>query len=146
MRFFVLGPTGSGKSHLAKLIGDHYKIPIIEGSSWIRKLTDCWEHTPEATRYLTEQSLIHLAFDPQISARILKEQDTGNCVFVGLRNPTDFNALYQPGDYIIWMAGEPVNEFEEYGLGVISGLVPINLFLTAHQYEFEKVVKEIPCT
>lgn len=137
MRIFVLGPTGSGKSYLAKLIGDRFKLPVIEGSTWIRELTNCWDHTPEATAFLTKESIAQLAADPDISARALKEKDTGNCVFVGLRNPRDFAALYQEGDFMIWMAGEPVTEFEEHGLGIIAGLVPIDLFLTAHEYDPE---------
>ena len=148
MRIFVLGPTGSGKSHLAKLLSQHLSLPVIEGSSWIRSITGRWDHGPEASQFLARESMKLLGQDPAISLRTLREKDPGNCIFVGLRNPVDFFGLWgYPDEVVIKMIGEPTTDFERTGLAKIWGLVSPNLTLEAYNYDIEDVVGEITkCT
>ncbi len=144
MRIFILGPTGSGKSFLANLLGQELQLPILEGSSWIRTLTGRWDHGPEAASFLAEASQALLRDDPTISLRTLRDKDPGDCIFVGLRNPVDFFGLYgYPDEVVIKMVGEPASAFEREGLGKIWKCLIPNITLEARKYVLQDVLREI---
>lgn len=147
---YVLGPTGSGKSYLARLLAEHLGGRIVEGSSWIRSLTGCWEHGPEAAALLSRASQEHLGRDPEISLRTLLQlvQDPPHpIIVVGLRNPVDFVGLqtaHGPG-FVIRLTGDPVTEFERTGMAAIWAVRAPDLTLARGQYSIEAVVRRILC-
>jgi hypothetical protein len=144
---YVVGPTGSGKSFLANLLATSFNGTVVEGSSWIRKLTGCYEHGPEAAQRLAEATRKELSRDPEIALRTLREmtKDTSQfCVISGLRNPTDFSGLWQrrPGLLIV-MQGEACNTFEREGIATILTLKTPDMTLTRGRYELPDVLKTI---
>jgi len=146
----LCGPTGSGKSYLARLLAEHTGGRVVEGSAWIRSLTGCWEHGAEAAAMLSRASQEHLARDPEISLRTLLRivQDPPHPVIVvGLRNPVDFfglQAAHGPG-FVIRLTGDPVTEFERAGMAAIWAARAPDLILTLGQYSIEAVVRKIQC-
>lgn len=144
---YLVGPTGSGKSFLANLLATSFNCDVVEGSAWIRKLTNCYEHGPEAAQRLAEATRKELAKDPEIALRTLRKMtaDT-NKLFVisGLRNPTDFSGLWEhrPG-LLIQMRGEACNTFEREGIATILTLRKPDLTLTRGRYELPDVLRTI---
>lgn len=145
---YVIGPTGSGKSYLARLLADPLKGRIVEGSAWIRTLTGCWEHGPEAAEMLSRVSREYLQRDPEVSLRTLLEltrDQTQPVIVVGLRNPVDFFGLRAAygGGFVIRLTGDPVTEFERDGLATIwSGCSP-DITLTRGQYDIQEVLSYV---
>ena len=140
MRLFILGTTGSGKSYLADQLARALQLPVLEGSSWIRRLTGVWEHGPVYSQALAEASQALLAMDPERSLKELRRHDPGQCIFVGLRNPVDYFGLVTPLSITIRMVGEPTTDFEREGLAKIFKDREPDLTLTAYQYQLDEVL------
>lgn len=121
---FIVGPSGAGKSYLAKSLAEYGRsigrdLTVLESSSWIRSRTGCWENSPEATKFLTQETLKALAEDPEVITKELKRRmvDSRTDILVGLRTVKEFCSLYNPSkDKVVAMLGKPVTEFEERGV------------------------------
>lgn len=98
MQVFVIGPTKSGKSTLAKIV-QHHGYTIYEAGAWARNEfaqintgpTD--EFSPIFKDNLTAYALTTLSHNPYYSVEQYEQflaTHTGNTVVVGVRNPDDF--------------------------------------------------------
>lgn len=98
MQVFVIGPTKSGKSTLAKIV-QHHGYTIYEAGSWARNEfaqintgpTD--EFSSVFKDNLTAYALNVLQRNPYYSVQQYEQflqTHTGNTVVVGVRNPDDF--------------------------------------------------------
>ena len=142
---YIVGPTGSGKSYLATHLAAALGGEVVEGSSWIRKLTGCHQHGPEAAQMLSRASARELAKDPEVALRTLLSltQDPSVRYFIaGLRNPVDFNGLWRhrPG-VLIEMQGEAQSAFERDGVQAIVSIRTPDLRLTRGAYTVPSVAE-----
>lgn len=128
MKIFICGWTGSGKTHLAKLLSQALGLKNISASGWLREWDEVQaqqakdESKGEYTQRLTEMSLDVLSHNPDICIDWLKKQNSD--IIDGLRNPRDFTYLYNPEtDIVIWCVKndvtEPATPFEDKGLVAI---------------------------
>jgi len=131
LKYFILGPTGSGKTTLAGLLGEKLKLPVITASGWTADFSkDLVKPTNPRLRLnyareMTKRSIEALKADRQRCLNWLKAQieaASNNCIIEGIRNPLDFVSLFEWGDKVIDFAVEEVEittPFEEVGLETI---------------------------
>jgi hypothetical protein len=134
-KVFIIGPTGSGKSYLAQRLSEKTGVQIVEGGHWIRSLTNRWDHGPEAAEFLARESKQALAKDPEAALKAMRAAIDGKpAIVVGLRNVLDFKGLFEPGDILVRMTGNPATEFESTGIAQIAALAPVKHTLTLGEY------------
>lgn len=121
MLTFIIGATQSGKTTLAKSLGERDNVRVFSAGNLFRELSGIKEHTPEATKELTEYALGRLRKDPLISAKHLDIciGSLRNAIIEGCRNPTDILYLAKSGDHIIDLGGVGITDWEKNGLAAI---------------------------
>lgn len=122
---FIIGPTGIGKTTLARNLASEYQYKLIGASEWVR--TKFIGNTEEITKSAIEE----LVKNPDVCVDFIKKNypiHLGGFIIEGIRNPRDFAHLFQPNDIIISLSnfGIPIDgetEFEKIGLCSINQML-----------------------
>lgn len=124
-RVFIIGPTGAGKSTLARALGEKLGARVVSAGGWARAAFPSKQREELAT-----SAVAKLREDPDVAIRWIEERgglEDGYQVVEGVRNPRDFALLCSPRrDALIFLdaplAG-PASSWEADSLGALIGLV-----------------------
>ncbi|HSD87012.1 MAG TPA: hypothetical protein VLB44_05835 [Kofleriaceae bacterium] len=92
MKIFVIGPSHSGKSPLARRAAEALGVPCHGASAWVREKWPPGSPVEEMTSWAADQ----LRRDPGVSVKALRARADldGPCVIEGMRNPYDFVSCF----------------------------------------------------
>jgi len=129
MKIFVIGYSRTGKTSFAKKLAKDIGFEHLTASSWLREIYDgpAQSHLSEKEliRKMTDFSIEQLKANPFVAAKFLSEKikDVENIVIDGIRNPIDFQALFDPKvDHVILINRKgylPQTRFEMAGIDAI---------------------------
>lgn len=137
LKIFIIGYTKVGKSTLSnilqKKLENDFKCKYISASEYFKQYfpnppSDPKEHKKYVNE-ITEFSLKKLQKDPFCNAKYLKKKikkikDTDIIILDGIRNPNDFNKLFNiKRDIVIFLKHKDISAstyFEEFGVKAIK--------------------------
>jgi hypothetical protein len=133
---FIVGPSQSGKTTIAKQVGNALSMPVISASDWARNtfVPDFSVITAEDKQKfiiaITEYSTNQLRKDPDMCLKYIRQHNPKveterGYVLEGFRSPRDFLSLFNPAtDLVVYLDyyNNPVwgMPFEYDGLKAIS--------------------------
>jgi len=100
MKLFILGPSQSGKTTLAKQLAEIYGFEHLSASRWVKQ---SWQKSPEDfpdraayIQAITAYSLASLHQSPYACIDYIRERlpCSGGIIVDGIRNPHDFIHLF----------------------------------------------------
>lgn len=122
---WVIGPTSSGKSTLAKEWGSVLEIELLECGKWAREMAG----PTASTEYITNASVTGLRKNNRLFSEKIKRElaSRTQSIVVGCRNPIDFVDNFVPAtDAVVFLetglvAGATL--FEDTGIKAILAFV-----------------------
>lgn len=110
MHYFVIGPSRSGKSTLARRVSEKHGMQLVSAGEWVRRwyLADGDDEVSQRqVEALTDYAVAILRAAPRTSLEYMRENYdlTRPTVFEGIRNPMDFCGLFDPSrDWVVRLA------------------------------------------
>jgi cytidylate kinase len=121
---FIIGASGIGKTPLAEELAKQLKRKQISASEWVKQLFKPSSENLSREEYIKEittYSKKRLKEEPFSCINYIEETYpdffiSGNYIIDGIRNPFDFNNLFDPKtDYVVYLNStlkSPKNRFE----------------------------------
>ena len=137
MNLFIIGPSGTGKTPVAKYVADNLGFQLVKSSQYFREgfqknLKD-YETRGAFVNAITEYSLGELKKDPMCNINYINNHYdmSKDCVIEGIRNPNDFMAFFNPKtDYVLelyYVYTDIIPSKIESGISVIRDIIQWNI-------------------
>jgi hypothetical protein len=117
VKIFVIGPSESGKTPLARRTAEALGIPCHGASAWVRERWPKGSPVDEMTRWAIEE----LRRDPGVSVKALHRHADldAPCVIEGMRNPYDFVTCFDPRCDVVVVLRRDVSAVTAFERGLI---------------------------